>query len=259
MVVTSHTSGFGVFAAIAFVPILVAIIALLRGKPIVATLAGGSFLALVVGSMFWGYTSHRVFRTPSGAVNSEWNSHSTTWSGGNSSAEVVWSPAVPGSPLTAVGSNFRAVRFSFAGLIVLPLLLILGIVLFARAVSRKKPAQERGDQSEAWQEPRRGGWGEWGRGTFVLGVVLVIGILGAKSIFSVSTAQQQAIRQHDEMVRAESLARHGLRGSAQNRMQSAQHPALQDTRPLETVIEEFERPRIQLEKAVSDGHAESPA
>jgi hypothetical protein len=249
MVVTNHTSGFGVFAAMAFVPILIVIIALVRGKPIVATLAGGSFLALLAGSMIWGFASHSVIRTSSTAMPAEWDSNSVVWSADDPGPASQRTQDMMRPPLSAMQATAGRFTIAILGLIFLPILLILGVVLFARAMSRKQPGQERCVKGESWHDvSRRGERGEWGRGTVVLGIVLVIGILGAKTIFGLRMAQRQAIQQHNEMARTEMRAHQNLRAPVQIPTLSAQHPVLQDTRPLEMVIEEFERPRIQLDQ-----------
>jgi cytoskeletal protein RodZ len=255
MVVTNHTSGFGVFAAFAIVPILIAIIAVARGKPIAATLA--SVLALVVGSLFWGYGTHSVVRTSSPAMPAEWDSNSVIWTLGNPGPKVQWTEEM--MPPTAMQTGAKMVTFGFIGFVFLPILFILGVVLFARAMSRKQPRRERVEQGEAWHEPRRGGRSEWGLGTVVLGVVLVVGILGAKTIFGVRMAQQQAMPQRSQMARTESLGRRNLRAPVQNLTVSAEHPALQDTRPLEMVIEEFDRPRIPLDQSDKTATEHAPA
>jgi hypothetical protein len=230
----SMTIGLGVRGLVILLLIAVATAALARTRPIAPLFVGG--LLLVVIGMF--YVPHvRVTKT---FENGQSTSEISLQSGFSTNRLDVqdWSRR----PMTALDSHAKIVLVPIAAMLLVGMVVIGGVVLFARAVSSKsrraREAGSREPRDAMWHEPRRGGWG---RAFALIGVTCLLGLIGVRFFVGHNVLPEPQYRNYASQIHDRIMVQQQNGERLQGRLQTAA------PRPIETVIEEYERPRIPLD------------
>jgi hypothetical protein len=212
--------------ALIFIAILACVVlAIAARKPVVGLLAGG----LLLPFLFYvnvGVTHLEVPAPPKAA----------------SQSGDGWSIAQSG-PGPASGGDFTVGRLAWRPIV---LLMFIGALAVIGVLSANRHRDRTGGDREPWQTGcRRGGWG---RTLALLAGVLLLGVVGMKLYWVRSTSssgpQAAALSMSDTVV------------ARQIRQQSVARP---QSRGIDPVIENYDKPRISLDEKSSGPAAALPA